>query len=176
MALLGLYVLFEILTFPFLSIARLPTVNPTETALMRQRIEEAHEPGKTMKIDYRWTSLSNVPRHVRMAVLVSEDGTFYSHAGVDWHEVWESVETNWEEGRIVRGGSTITQQLSKNLYLSIFATQLTAKSAISPHCGNTPQKSSGLGSPETMIDAFSIEEIPLVFSNSCGVLCWISSP
>ena len=118
LVLVCLYVGFEILTFPFLAIARLPTVNPTETALMRQRIEEAHEHGKTMKIDYRWTPLTNVPRHIRMAVLVAEDAAFFSHAGVDWHEVWESMETNWEEGRIVRGGSTITQQLSKNLYLS----------------------------------------------------------
>jgi monofunctional biosynthetic peptidoglycan transglycosylase len=65
-----------------------------------------------------WTPLINVPRHVRMAVLVAEDGAFFSHAGVDWHEVWESVETNWEKGRIVRGGSTITQQLAKNSFLS----------------------------------------------------------
>jgi monofunctional biosynthetic peptidoglycan transglycosylase len=118
LVLIGLYVGFEILTFPFLSIVRLPTQNPTETAFMRQRIEEAHHQGKTLKIDYRWTSLSNVPRHVRMAILVVEDGTFYSHAGIDWHEIWESAEINWEKGRIVRGGSTITQQLAKNLYLS----------------------------------------------------------
>lgn len=85
---------------------------------MRQRIEEAHDQGQTLKIDYRWISLSNVPRHVRMAVLVAEDAAFFSHDGVDWHEVRESMETNWEEGRIVRGGSTITQQLAKNLYLS----------------------------------------------------------
>ena len=116
--LLGLYVLFELLTFPFLSIARLPTENPTESALMRQRIDEAHAQGTTLKIDYRWTPLSSIPRHVRMAILVSEDGTFYSHTGVDWHEVLESIETNLEKGRIVRGGSTITQQLAKNLYLS----------------------------------------------------------
>jgi monofunctional biosynthetic peptidoglycan transglycosylase len=118
LVLICLYVGFEILTFPFLSITRLPTENPTETALMRQRIEEAHRQGKTLKIDYRWTALANVPRHVRMAVLVAEDGTFYSHAGVDWYEIRESAATNWEKGRIVRGGSTITQQLAKNLYLS----------------------------------------------------------
>ena len=118
LALIGLYVGFEILTFPFLSIVRLPTENPTETALMRQRIEEAHHQGTTLKIHYRWTSLSDIPRHVRTAILVSEDGTFYSHAGIDWHEVQESIGTNWEKGRIVRGGSTITQQLAKNLYLS----------------------------------------------------------
>jgi monofunctional biosynthetic peptidoglycan transglycosylase len=85
---------------------------------MRQRIEEARHQGKTLKINYRWVALANVPRHVRMAVLVAEDRTFYSHAGVDWYEIRESAATNWEKGRIVRGGSTITQQLAKNLYLS----------------------------------------------------------
>jgi len=118
LSVVGLYVLFEVLTFPFLSIAQLSTENPTETALMRQRIDEARDNGTTLKIEHRWTALSSIPRHVRTAILVSEDGTFYSHAGVDWHEVQASLETNWEKGRIVRGGSTITQQLAKNLYLS----------------------------------------------------------
>ena len=118
LVLICLYIGYEILTFPFLSITRLPTENPTETALMRQRIEEARHQGKTLKINYRWVALANVPRHVRMAVLVAEDRTFYSHAGVDWYEIRESAATNWEKGRIVRGGSTITQQLAKNLYLS----------------------------------------------------------
>jgi monofunctional glycosyltransferase len=115
---LSLYLGYEILTFPFFSIARLSTENPTETALMRQRIGEAHAQGTILKIDNRWTALTNVPRHVRMAVLVAEDGTFFSHAGVDWFEVRESAAANWGKGRIVRGGSTITQQLAKNLYLS----------------------------------------------------------
>ena len=112
------FLLFEIFTLPLLSIANLDTDNPKTTALMQQRKEEAKDKGKTLRIDYRWVSLSRIPKHVRMAVLVAEDGAFYSHNGVDWHEVWESVETNLEKGRIVRGGSTITQQLAKNLYLS----------------------------------------------------------
>ncbi len=112
------FFLFEIFTLPILSIANLDTDNPKTTALMQQRIAEAKEQGKILRINYRWVSLSKIPKHVRMAVLVAEDGAFFSHAGVDWHEVWESVETNWEEGRIVRGGSTITQQLAKNLFLS----------------------------------------------------------
>ena len=113
-----LFLLFEIFTLPLFSIANLETDNPKVTALMQQRMAEAKEQGKPLRLDYRWVPLSIIPKHVRMAVLVAEDGAFYTHAGVDWHEVWESVETNWEEGRIVRGGSTITQQLAKNLYLS----------------------------------------------------------
>ncbi len=118
LVIVSLFFLFEIFTLPLFSIASLDTDNPKVTALMQQRKEEAKDAGRTLGIDYRWVPLSRIPKHVRMAVLVAEDGAFYSHAGVDWHEVWESVETNWEEGRIVRGGSTITQQLAKNLYLS----------------------------------------------------------
>ena len=81
-------------------------------------MEEARAKGKKLKIDYRWVSLARVPKYVRKAVLIAEDARFYSHAGIDWHEVGKSFETNWEKGRIVRGGSTITQQLAKNLYLS----------------------------------------------------------
>jgi monofunctional biosynthetic peptidoglycan transglycosylase len=114
----ALFLGFEILTLPFVAVARLPSENPADTALMQQRIQEAKDQGNLLRIDYRWVPLSKIPRHVRMAVLVAEDGAFFSHAGVDWHEVWESVETNWEKGRIVRGGSTITQQLAKNLFLS----------------------------------------------------------
>jgi len=118
LGIVGLFFLFEIFTLPLFSIANLDTDNPKVTALMQQRKEEAKDKGKTLRIDYRWVPLSNIPKHVRMAVLVAEDGAFFSHNGVDWHEVWESVETNLEKGRIVRGGSTITQQLAKNLYLS----------------------------------------------------------
>ncbi len=118
LGILGVFFLFEILTLPFASILSLETKTPKETALMQQRMEEAREKGKTLKIDHRWISLSNIPKHVRKAVLIAEDARFYSHAGVDWHEVRKSFETNWEKGRIVRGGSTITQQLAKNLYLS----------------------------------------------------------
>jgi monofunctional biosynthetic peptidoglycan transglycosylase len=118
LGIVGLFFLFEVFTLPLFSIANLDKDNPKVTALMQQRKEEAKDKGKTQRIDYRWVPLSNIPKHVRMAVLVAEDGAFFSHNGVDWHEVWESVETNLEKGRIVRGGSTITQQLAKNLYLS----------------------------------------------------------
>ncbi len=118
MILMGLFALIEIVTIPIFPIFSLETENPKITALMQQRLEETRAQGKELTIDYRWVSLGHIPKHVRQAVLIAEDARFYSHAGVDWHEVGESFETNWEEGRIVRGGSTITQQLAKNLYLS----------------------------------------------------------
>jgi len=118
LGILCLYIGFEFFTLPILSIINLDTDNPKKTALMQQRREEASQQGKKLTIDYRWISLGNIPKHVRRAVLIAEDARFYKHAGLDWHEIGESIETNWEKGRIVRGGSTITQQLAKNLYLS----------------------------------------------------------
>jgi membrane peptidoglycan carboxypeptidase len=63
-------------------------------------------------------SLDTIPQDAIDAVIVSEDGTFWTHEGFDWFEFKESIERNFEEGRAARGASTITQQLVKNLYLS----------------------------------------------------------
>ena len=114
----GLFLLFELLTIPYFSIAKLKTENPTETALMRQRLREAERNGKALKIVQRWVPLSRISKNLIDAVIVAEDGAFYSHGGVDWFEVKESIEKNIDERRAARGASTITQQLAKNLYLS----------------------------------------------------------
>ncbi len=106
------------MTIPWFAVARLKTENPRETALMRQRISEARSEGKTLTIKQTWIPLSKLPRHLIDAVVVAEDGTFYTHGGVDWFEVRESLEKNVKEQRAARGASTITQQLAKNLYLS----------------------------------------------------------
>ena len=113
-----LIVIIELATIPWLSIAGLNNGNPGPTALMKQRMDEAREEGKTLKVTQRWIALSKLPRHVIDAVIVAEDGTFYSHSGIDWFEVQESIEKNVRERRAARGASTITQQLAKNLYLS----------------------------------------------------------
>ena len=77
--------------------------------------EKEHNPFHKMQY---WISLRSIPQDAIDAVIVSEDGTFWSHHGFDWFEFKESVERDFEEGRAVRGASTITQQLVKNLYLS----------------------------------------------------------
>ena len=64
----------------------------------------------------RWVPLAQVSRHLIHAVLASEDQKFFGHEGVDWKAIQESLEKNVEKGRFARGGSTITQQLAKNLY------------------------------------------------------------
>lgn len=65
-----------------------------------------------------YVRLKDISMHARNAVIVSEDGDFYGHKGIDWFELRRSFETNWERGTFARGGSTITQQLAKNVYLS----------------------------------------------------------
>ena len=116
--LLGIFIAAEALTIPFFSVSRLNKENPKETALMRQRIHEAENEGRELRIKQKWISLSRIPKFVIDAVIVAEDGTFYTHGGIDWFEVQESIERNLDEGRAARGASTITQQLAKNLYLS----------------------------------------------------------
>ncbi len=111
-------VFLELLTLPYLGVYRLRSDNPSETALMRQRLREAEDDGKPLKIVRQWVPLSRLPKHVIDAVIVAEDGTFFEHGGIDWFEVQESFEKNLEEGKPARGASTITQQLAKNLFLS----------------------------------------------------------
>ena len=65
-----------------------------------------------------WTPINSVSRHVLYAIIVAEDGKFYSHAGIDLEEIVKSFQTNLEKGRYARGGSTITQQVVKMAFLS----------------------------------------------------------
>ena len=94
----------------------LAQTNPAQTRLMEQRAEEAKAKGRKARVAQSWVPLSRVSRHLIHAVLSSEDQNFFGHEGVDWKAIEESIEKNVEKGRLARGGSTITQQLAKNLY------------------------------------------------------------
>ena len=65
-----------------------------------------------------YAKLSSISSYMIHALIVSEDGAFYSHKGFDWHEISESVTANLRSGKSGRGGSTLTQQLAKNIFLS----------------------------------------------------------
>jgi monofunctional glycosyltransferase len=97
------------------ALARKP---PGVTAVMRQREAEAKAAGRTARRTQTWVPIGRVSRHLVHAVLASEDQKFFGHEGVDWDAVRESVEANRQAGRFARGGSTITQQLAKNLFFS----------------------------------------------------------
>ena len=90
--------------------------DPARTRLMAQREEEAKAKGRKPRTVQRYVPLSAVSRHLIHAVLSSEDQKFFGHEGVDWNAIQESLGKDVQERRFVRGGSTITQQLAKNLY------------------------------------------------------------
>lgn len=112
------YVGIELATLPFAQIPPLINMTPTETALMRQRRQEALAHHQTFTLQAQWIPLKDIPDHVISAILVSEDASFFSHQGFDWDEMLESLKLNVERHALVRGGSTISQQLTKNLFLS----------------------------------------------------------
>jgi monofunctional biosynthetic peptidoglycan transglycosylase len=92
--------------------------NPASTAFMRIRADEARRAARPERAVQRWMPYSRISPLLKRAVLVAEDAAFWEHEGVDFDELRASIETKWTRGGVLRGGSTITQQLAKNLYLS----------------------------------------------------------
>ncbi|MGB2869278.1 MAG: monofunctional biosynthetic peptidoglycan transglycosylase [Bacteroidota bacterium] len=115
---IALLVVLQIAVLPFADVAELRTKNPNETAFMQAQADEAKSRGTIFRKRQRWISLKALPNSLVDAVIVAEDGTFWSHGGFDWYEFRESLEKNVSQRRAARGASTITQQLAKNLYLS----------------------------------------------------------
>jgi monofunctional biosynthetic peptidoglycan transglycosylase len=107
---------YSYLTLPDVRVLR--TENPDETAFMRLRDAEARRDGREPKRLHRWVPYNRMSSQLKRAVLVAEDSAFWQHDGIDLHQIRESMEINLERMEFARGGSTITQQLAKNLYLS----------------------------------------------------------
>ncbi len=101
-----------------IDVASLATRDPWPSALSRQRGREAERAGRAWKPSRRWVPYERISPHLRRAVLIAEDDAFYSHDGLDWNEIKASARKDLETLRIARGGSTVTQQLAKNLWLS----------------------------------------------------------
>jgi monofunctional biosynthetic peptidoglycan transglycosylase len=87
--------------------------NPDTSAFIRN-----FEIQSRKKIRLRWKNLDEISRNLIKAVVVAEDAAFFEHIGFDLHEMKASLKTNWKKKKIARGGSTLTMQLVKNLYLS----------------------------------------------------------
>ena len=104
------------LTLP--DVRPLRETNPATTAFIELRAREAIARGAKPKRVQRWVTYNRIPDSLKRAVLVAEDALFWQHEGVDLEQMQKSFEINLAQGKIARGGSTITQQLAKNLYLS----------------------------------------------------------
>jgi monofunctional glycosyltransferase len=109
-------VAYVYLTLPDVRV--LATTNPTSTAFMKLRQAEAAHEGRKLRHRHQWVRYSRISKNLQRAVLVAEDSRFFQHEGVDIEEIKKSIEINMERGGAIRGASTITQQLAKNLYLS----------------------------------------------------------
>lgn len=92
--------------------------DPETTAIIAYREAEAKAAGKTLPRRWTWVPLSKISKNLIRAVITTEDDKFYNHDGFDWEAIREAWQRNLEDSRITRGGSTITQQCAKNLYLS----------------------------------------------------------
>jgi len=104
------------LTLP--DVRPLKTANPPTTAFIDLRAREARARGEEPRRIQKWMPYAHISQNLKRAVLVTEDSRFWTHEGIDFDELKESMEVNWERMEFARGGSTITQQLAKNLYLS----------------------------------------------------------
>ena len=111
-------------TVLFLWLLQMPDVsalrmtNPTVTALMEARQVQAVAQGRSIGRHWVWVPLARISPFLRQAVVGAEDASFFTHEGFDWEGIKDAALYNLEAGELKRGGSTITQQLAKNLYLS----------------------------------------------------------
>ena len=92
--------------------------NPKSSALMELRDQEYKQKNIRVARQQIWVPYGAVSDHLKKAILLSEDAGFFSHSGVDMNELGEAFKKDWETGSFKRGGSTITMQLAKNLYLN----------------------------------------------------------
>ncbi|MDZ7374306.1 MAG: monofunctional biosynthetic peptidoglycan transglycosylase [candidate division KSB1 bacterium] len=92
--------------------------NPRATALMLYREEQARKSHRRPRRVWFWVPLSRISPYLVHAVLIAEDDKFFQHRGFDWESIREAFEKDLQRKRFAFGGSTISQQLAKNLYLS----------------------------------------------------------
>ena len=91
---------------------------PRETAFMAQRLHELRERNPQARLQYVWVPYDRISVHLKRAMIAAEDAKFVEHEGFDWDGIQKAMDKNERKGRVVAGGSTITQQLAKNLFLS----------------------------------------------------------
>ena len=91
---------------------------PIETNFMELRLDELQEKNPQAKLQYQWVPYEKISVNLKRAVVAAEDDKFMEHDGFDWNNIERALKKNQRKGKKVAGGSTITQQLAKNLFLS----------------------------------------------------------
>jgi len=92
--------------------------DPDVTAFMQSRLEKLREKDPKAVLRHQWVPYSRISVHLKRAIIAAEDAKFLDHEGFDWEAIQKAYEKNLKKGKVVAGGSTISQQLAKNLFLS----------------------------------------------------------
>jgi len=92
--------------------------NPVESSFMSIRLTELQEKNPKAKLQFEWVDYAKISPHLKRAVIAAEDGKFLDHTGFDWDGMEKAMDKNQRRGKRAAGGSTISQQLAKNLFLS----------------------------------------------------------
>jgi monofunctional biosynthetic peptidoglycan transglycosylase len=115
---LSAFILSIAVYFVYPDVSALRKANPQKSAFMKYRESEWRQQGKKKKIVQRWVPLSQISPYVIKAVIIAEDDKFWSHEGFDFDAMQKALEKDLKEKKFKVGGSTISQQLAKNLFLS----------------------------------------------------------
>lgn len=92
--------------------------NPATSAFMEDRLEVLQSKNPDAELQHKWVPYAKISDNLKQALIASEDAKFVDHEGFDWDGIQKAYEKNLKKGKIVAGGSTISQQLAKNLFLS----------------------------------------------------------
>ncbi|MFZ9643172.1 MAG: monofunctional biosynthetic peptidoglycan transglycosylase [Candidatus Methylopumilus sp.] len=92
--------------------------NPSTSAFMEDRLQVLQQDHPDAVLKHRWVDYKNISPNLKRALVAAEDAKFVDHEGFDWEGIQKAYEKNLKKGKVVAGGSTISQQLAKNLFLS----------------------------------------------------------
>ncbi len=92
--------------------------NPSTSSFMETRLEAMQDANPKAALQYKWVPYARISDNLKRALIAAEDAKFVDHEGFDWEGIQKAYEKNRQKGKIVAGGSTISQQLAKNLFLS----------------------------------------------------------
>lgn len=92
--------------------------NPGTSAFMEERLDTLQQKNPEATLRHKWVAYKKISMNLKRAIIAAEDANFLEHQGFDWDALQKALEKNVKKGRVVAGGSTISQQLAKNLFLS----------------------------------------------------------
>ncbi|MFP5392184.1 MAG: monofunctional biosynthetic peptidoglycan transglycosylase [Gammaproteobacteria bacterium] len=114
----SLLLVFVVQLYFFLMVCWYSQFNPGMTSMMSLQLDALREQNPNARLEQQWVPYKQISNNLKRAVIASEDANFSEHDGVDWEALQKAYERNNKRHKVVGGGSTITQQLAKNLFLS----------------------------------------------------------